>query len=414
MMQRHTSSLDVAQQLQNLRTFVSVADAESITRAAELLYKAPSAITRSIIELEHSIGFPLFERKPRGMLLNAFGGAVLVRARRIHDEIQSAADEFLRSRAKTPGTSPSAISNLLFNGRKLQLLIHLADSRNITATAAYLNMTQAGASMSLSRLEAVLGQALFQRRMQGMVVTDAADRLVMHARRVFAELRHMISDISAISGTLTGSVVIGTTPLGRAAVFPTAIATAISQHPELRVTIAEGAYEQLIGRLRSGDIDAVFGVLRPSALNQGLVTEPLFTDRLGIVVRAGHPLARRKQLQMSELLTEKWILPSLGRRPLVDASFRKLGLQPPVASVETGDLAILRQLLTFSDMLAVTSPHQLMFEIRSGTLAELPLTLVGTTSEVGLVVRDGAMLSPAALAVLEAIRSEVRERREPP
>lgn len=412
MTQAYSSPPEAEQQLQNLRIFISVADAESITRAAEQLFKAPSAVTRSIIELERAIGVPLFERKPRGMLLNSYGEAVLARARRIHNEIQSATDEFLRSKAKAPASSTSVISNLLFHYRKLQLLIHLATLRNISAAAAQMNMTQAGASMALSRLEAVLGQSLFQRRMQGMVATEAADRLVMHARRVFAELRHMSSDISAISGTLTGSVVIGATPLGRTHVFPTAIATAISRHPGLRVNIVESEYEPLIGSLRSGDIDIVFGVLRPSHLNQGLITEPLFTDRLGVVVRAGHPLAQRTNLNMSELLTGRWILPSLGRRPLVDACFEKLGLKPPTPSIETGDAAIIRQLLDASDMIAVTSPHQLMFEIRSGSLTELPVTLGGTTREVGLIVRDGAMLSPAALAVLDAVRSQVHTQRE--
>jgi LysR family transcriptional regulator of gallate degradation len=414
MTRTYFSPLEAEQQLQNLRIFISVAVAESVTRAAEQLFKAPSAVTRSIIELERSVGVPLFERKPRGMLLNAYGEAVLVRARRIHDEIQSAADEFLRSRTKPLSSPSSAISNLLFNGRKLELLIHLADSRNISFTADHMNMTQAGASMALSRIEAVLGQALFQRRMQGMVATEAAEQLVMRARRVFAELRHMGSDISAISGNLTGSVVIGTTPLGRTHFLPTAIAIATAQHPELRVTSVESLYEQLISSLRSGDIDIVFGVLRPSHLNQGLLTEPIFTDRFGVVVRAGHPLARRTQLHMSELLTERWILPrhnALGR-PLVDASFQKLGLQPPAPCVETGDLAILRQLLNDSDMLAVASPNQLLFEIRSGLLTELPVALGKTTREIGLIVRDGALLSPAALAVLDAVRSQVRELRE--
>jgi LysR family transcriptional regulator of gallate degradation len=414
MTETYASPLDIEQQLQNLHIFVSVADAESITRAAEQLFKAPSAITRSILTLEQSLGVSLFERKPRGMLLNAYGEAVLIRARRIHQEIQSAADEFLHSKSKVPPSSHGAISNLLFSGRKLQLLIHLAAFRNISSAAAHMNMTQAGASMALSRIEAALGQELFQRRMQGMVPTEVTDRLVIRARRILAELRHMDSDISAITGTLTGSIVIGTTPLGRTHFFPNAIATAISQHPGIRVTAVESTYEQLVGSLRSGDIDIVFGVLRPRHLCQGLITEPLFTDRLSVVVRTGHPLAKRTQLQMADLIGEKWILPrpNAMARPMFEAAFKKLGLPPPIPSVETGDLSTLRQLLEVSDMLALTSPHQLILELRSGSLIELPIALGGSAREVGFIVREGAMLSPALLAVLEAVRAQVRKRPE--
>jgi LysR family transcriptional regulator of gallate degradation len=414
MTETSNNSLHIEQQLQNLHIFVSVAGAESITRAAERLFKVPSAITRSIIALEHSLGVSLFERKPRGMLLNAYGEAVLARAQRIHAEIELAVAEFLRATIKNPPSSLSSISSLLFNSRKLQLLIHLTAFRNISSAATHMGMTQAGASMALSRIEAVFGLPLFQRRMQGMIPTEETERLVVHARRVFAELRHLGSDISAISGNLTGSVVIGTTPLGRAHFFPTAIATAISRNPQLRVTTVESMYEQLEGSLRSGDIDIVFGVLRPRHLCHGLITEPLFADKLSVVVRAGHPLARRKQLHLSELLSEKWILPrpnALGK-PIVYASFEQPGLKPPIACVETGDLAILRQLLIASDMLAVTSPHQVEFELSSGALIELPVNLKTAQREVGFIIREGAMLSPAAHVVLEAVRSQVRDHSE--
>jgi LysR family transcriptional regulator of gallate degradation len=343
------------------------------------------------------------------MLLNAYGEAVLARARRMRDEIEQATRACLPTGLKASTHSPGTINSLLFNGRKLQLLIDLTNSRNISSTAAHLGMTPAGASMALSRIEAAFGQPLFQRKMQGMVATEAVDRLVVHAKRVFAELRHMTSDIAAISGYLTGTVVVGTDALGRSHFFSTALAMVVSKHPGLRITMVETPYDRLIGSLRNGDVDIVFGGLRNATQNHGLTTEALFSDRLGVVVRAGHPLARRKKLQISELLNERWILPSLGRRPLVDASFRKLGLDPPAPAIETGDAALLRQLLSDSNMLAVASPNQLMFEIRSGSLTELPLTFLDTGSQVGLVVRDGAMLSPAAHAILEAVRSEVRD-----
>lgn len=408
---RQTPLAYAEQRLQHLRDFLAVADAGSVAAAANRIFKAPSAITRSIIELETSLGTSLFERKPRGMLPNAYGDVVRRRAERIRDEVNSATEEFLRSQQNPSPSLRTTIINLLFTGRKLQLLILLSDFRNISSAAAQMGMTQAGASMALSRIESGIGQALFQRMMQGMVATDPAVRLVMRAKRIFAELRHMESDISAISGNVAGTVAIGALPLGRTFVIPTAIANALSRHPGLRVTTIESSYEQLVGNLRSGEIDLLFGALRAHDASQGLVTKPLFNDRMGIVVRAGHPLVQRKDLRLADLLSEKWVLPkpnAPGRR-LVDASFRELGLQPPMPTVETGDLAILRQLLNSSDMLTAISPPQFMFEIHAGMLAELPVALGVTTRQIGLTLRDGAMLPPAAFAVVNAIRSVVRE-----
>lgn len=409
MIEPHAQQQQVALVLDYLRPFMAVAQAGSVVGGAEQVFKAPSAVTRSVLELEGVLGFTLFERKPRGMLVNAFGQAVLQRAKRIQDEVDAAAEEFARF---TPASSTlhSALINLLFNGRKLQLLIGVCEHRSMSSAAAHLGMSQAGASMALSRMESNLGNVMFQRMLQGMVATDATARLVLRAKRMFSEIRHMQSDLAAISGNLAGVVTIGTLPLGRTFVVPTGIARALAQHPGLRVVSFESHYEQLIASLRNGDIDVLFGALRPNDLGQGTVTEPLFNDRMGIVVRGGHPLVSHAELSLEDLLTQRWILPrpeAPGRR-LVEASFQELGLQVPVPSVETGDLAMLRQLLYSSDMLTAISPRQLMFEIQAGTLHELPVSMAATTRSIGFTMRQGSALSSATLAVLDAIREQAR------
>ncbi|MNT93925.1 LysR substrate binding domain protein [compost metagenome] len=80
--------------------------------------------------------------------------------------------------------------------------------------------------------------------------------------------------------------------------------------------------------------------------------------------------------------------------------------------VETGDLAIIRGLLLHSDMLAVVSAHQLEHEIASGELQILPLGLEDTSRPIGLIYRTNSLPSPAAIAVMEAIRSITKKPRE--
>jgi LysR family transcriptional regulator of gallate degradation len=404
---------DLDGQLHNLRIFLAVADAKSVAGASAQLFKASSAITRSIIELERAMGAPLFERSQRGMLLNAAGKVVLTRARRIAEEIELAADEFLKVVRSATRPSRHAIVNVLFSGRKLALLIGLVERRSLSAVAAEMSLTQAGASMALARMEAAFGQPVFQRRMEGMLATEAAERLALRARRVLAELRHLVSDLAAATGAQpTGAVVIGATHLGRTHYLPAGVAAAVSRHPGLRVTFVEGSYEPLVAKLKSGEIDVLLTVLRPQRQCPGLVSERLFTDGMSVLARSGHPLARRSPLDMEELLGERWILPRSHAMGTVqaEACFAGLGLAAPTPAIETGDLATLRQLLCASDMLAVTSPHQLSFEIETGLLVELPVPLPGVALDIGMMVREGALLSPAALAVVDAVRAQADGR----
>jgi DNA-binding transcriptional LysR family regulator len=69
-------------ELRHLRAFLAVAEHGSANRAGATLYRAQSAISRSIHKLEDELGVALFERRARGMLLTQYGRALLVRARR--------------------------------------------------------------------------------------------------------------------------------------------------------------------------------------------------------------------------------------------------------------------------------------------------------------------------------------------
>jgi len=60
-------------EMTQLRSFLRVADAGTITRAAELLYLTQPAVTQHIRALERELGAPLFERLGRGMRLTAAG-----------------------------------------------------------------------------------------------------------------------------------------------------------------------------------------------------------------------------------------------------------------------------------------------------------------------------------------------------
>ncbi len=66
-----------------LRTFVTIAEAGNITRAADSLNKTQSAVSMQIRRLEDNIGSALFEREPRGVRLTSTGENLLTNARRI-------------------------------------------------------------------------------------------------------------------------------------------------------------------------------------------------------------------------------------------------------------------------------------------------------------------------------------------
>jgi DNA-binding transcriptional LysR family regulator len=63
--------------LHDLHVLMTVVQAGSMNKAAALLNTGQSAISRSIAELEHTVGVRLVDRNPRGVEPTEYGRALL-------------------------------------------------------------------------------------------------------------------------------------------------------------------------------------------------------------------------------------------------------------------------------------------------------------------------------------------------
>lgn len=402
----HADSVALGINLRHLRAFSAVAAAGSVAAAADALYRVASAVTRSVLDLEAALGRPLFDRRARGMALNAYGELVLVRALRIEREFEEARTQLVARGGMDGGADVHSLFTSILNGRRLAVVASLAQKRNMPAVAREFGITQPAISSALKDLESGLGVALFTRTARGLSSTPAGEIVAFYFKRVLSELRHIGPDIAASEGSLQGSVTVGALPLGRTQILPLAIASLLARHPQLHVSTVESPYDALAASLRSGDIDFILGALRNNAGEvKDLQQQALFEDRISVIARAGHPLARAERIDFRMLREARWTLSRQGSpsRELLERFFSNARQAPPLPAVETGDLAVLRGLLLESDMLTAISAHQLRYEIRDGSLVVLDFPLEETRREIGLTQRLGAFPSPGARALMEEI-----------
>jgi DNA-binding transcriptional LysR family regulator len=83
--------------LRDLHVLMAVVQAGSMSKAAALLHTTQPAVSRSIAELEHTIGVRLLERTPRGAEPTAYGRALLEGGVAVFDDLRQAVSkiEFL-------------------------------------------------------------------------------------------------------------------------------------------------------------------------------------------------------------------------------------------------------------------------------------------------------------------------------
>ncbi|SAL34804.1 LysR family transcriptional regulator [Caballeronia humi] len=392
-----------------LRAFRLVGQTGSATRAAAALFRAQSAVTRSLQELETAVGEPLFERRPSGMLPTPAGRAVLQRCERIFAELEELAKWCAARQSRRRSVTDNALPAYLLNTRRLQLFSTLARHRHMPSAAQTLGISQPAVSSAIRIMESGAGMQLFYRSPRGLLLTSEGETVVLHVRRALNELRHIPDDIAALHGSIQGYVTVGALPLGRTRILPEAIARVAAKYPGVRVVTDESAYDLLVAGLRSGDIDFVLGALRANDAASGLANERLMSEDLVVLARRDHPLVGTSGLSLKQLLSAQWILPRnhAPARGIFEALFRRARLKPPMPTVETADLAVIRGVLMQTDMLAALSAQQLFYECESGQLAVLDIEMQNTQREIGLIVRAGGTPSPAARALIDAIRLTV-------
>ncbi len=107
-------------EFQQLEQFVVVARERNFTRAAAELNLSQSALSRSIQKLEEQLGQPLFERKPREVVLTDLGELLLDRSKEIlklvEDTFSALSEAGLRGRIRLgaiPTVAPYFLPGLL-------------------------------------------------------------------------------------------------------------------------------------------------------------------------------------------------------------------------------------------------------------------------------------------------------------
>ena len=118
----------------------------------------------------------------------------------------------LNSKSKTEPTITNKADDVIgsFNWNDIVHFLALARSRNLAAAGKQLNVDNTTVGRRVRELEACLNVKLFARKKSGFILTDAGQRLLVHAEAMETTARDVSANFAATSNTLSGTVRVGT------------------------------------------------------------------------------------------------------------------------------------------------------------------------------------------------------------
>ncbi|HYC00857.1 MAG TPA: LysR substrate-binding domain-containing protein [Candidatus Limnocylindrales bacterium] len=190
--------------------------------------------------------------------------------------------------------------------RQLEYVVAIADEASFGAAAAHCHVSQPGLSAQVREVERLLGVRIFERDRRGVIVTPAGVEIVERARALVATAREMVELARRRARPLCGPLRLGVIPTIAPYLLPAVLPHVRAEFPELRLMLREEKTEVLLGLIGKGRIDcALIALDVPMA---GIESAPMFDDAFLLAVPKGHALARKKQVEESDLDGERVLL----------------------------------------------------------------------------------------------------------
>lgn len=289
---------------------------------------------------------------------------------------------------------------------QLELLAAINHSATLGSAAKATHITQPAASRLLRTLADELGIQLFERAGRILHPTAAGKTLLRRANAIVADIDRIDKELTAIDQGLTGQISVGCGVASCYMLIPSAVDQLLQSAPRAAVTVHEGPMEELVAKLREGNIDLLVGRIENLGSHFDLVIEDLYDPAMMVVCGFNNPLASRRNLKWDDVLQQPWILPEVGTpmRSGIEAVFRRNKSWPQNCLIESSSIQTNVGLLNRRELLWVLSEDIAHYfeDLKQLKILSVP-PMPGPSPFMMAHARDRS-LSPAVEKLAEALR----------
>jgi len=275
--------------------------------------------------------------------------------------------------------------------RQFQIFEAVAQHLSFTRAAEMLYLSQPAVSMQIKQLESEVELALFERMGKRLFLTEAGKELLIYARNISQQLVELDEVMDEIRGSERGSVTI--------AVATTANYFALKLLGEFyrrfsgtNISLDVTNRESLLKHLNDNTVDMVIMGQPPEDID--VEATPFMDNPLVVIAPKGHELTRQKQIPLSVLQQETFIMREhgSGTRIAMERFFEQSGYS--ISSVmEMSSNEAINQAVEAGLGLGIVSHHTLELELALERLEVLDVESFPIMRHWYLVHRKGKRLT---------------------
>lgn len=218
--------------------------------------------------------------------------------------------------------------------RELECFTAVADELSFTRAAQRLHLAQPPLSRHIRALEEKLGAALFDRSGRKVALTAAGAVFYEETRTVLPQLTRAGETTRRFVSGETERLRLGFVSAVLSPELVEVLRTFRERHPAVQLLMQDSPPAEQLAALRRGELDGGFIGLPPEARTPGIQFIPWRREPLAAFIPFGHPLAKRRQIDLRELSGEALVAVSSEAAPAFAAYLRavcgRAGFRPRI------------------------------------------------------------------------------------
>lgn len=290
--------------------------------------------------------------------------------------------------------------------RQMQYFLCLAEEKNVTRAARQLNIVQPALSMQIAKLEAELGQKLFDRSAHGVTVTVAGDTLARLVTPIVRDVEYAKQEMARLNGRISGRVSVGLITSVAQSTMASSSATVAHKYPDIILSACEGYTETLNDWVNSGQLD--FAIINVPRKRIPLASHHIMDEEMVLACRKEAAIKIPANLRFNHLAQFDLVMPSKrhGLRMILEENAAAAGIElKPRLEIDT--LPALCDVIATTNLVTVLPTIALQQALAAGRVRAHRFSEPRISRSIAWVHHPRRVVSATASAVLDVIRHDL-------
>lgn len=254
----------------------------------------------------------------------------------------------------------------------LQYLDEVANQGSIRKAAKILNVSSSAVNRQILKLEEDFGTKIFNRKPEGVELTDAGRLIVDHCRNTIYEFKKVRAAIDDIRDLRSGHIVISTLDSLTFDFLPKVLGEFAVDHPGISYTVKAASLDEPMLEVSDGSANIGIGFSRNPHPDVRIIAEK--PSPFGLIMPTNHPLASKPYIRLIDCAQYPLVrtLDARGHTSIIDQEI-STNLSNIATIFYTNSLLMAKRAIVEGIGIGLYTKIGFMKEIREKNLVFVPL-----------------------------------------